>query len=189
MDELQGKRVAILMTDGVEIAEYAGPRDFVTQHGAQAELLSPKHQGEELQGFNHITPGQTFKVDRNVKAANPADYDLLILPGGVINADQMRMSQDAIDFIREYGETGRPLAVICHAPWELINAGLVQGRKLTSWPTLQTDLRNAGAEWVDQPVVVDGQLISSRKPADMPQFTEAILKMMSGQQRAQPRQA
>ncbi|MGN6701778.1 MAG: type 1 glutamine amidotransferase domain-containing protein [Burkholderiaceae bacterium] len=178
-NELQGKRVAMLMTDGVEIAEYTGPRQFLEQHGAQAELISPKPQGEKIQGFNHITPGQQFTVEKNVKDADPAAYDLLVLPGGAVNADQMRMSQESIDFIRRYGQTQKPMAVICHAPWELINAGLAQGKRMTSWPTVQTDLRNAGADWVDETVVVDGCLITSRKPADIPNFNDAILKMMT----------
>lgn len=178
-NELQGKRVAILMTDGVEIAEYSRPRQFLEQHGAQVELISPKAKGEQIQGFNHITPGEKFTVEKNIKEANPADYDLTVLPGGAVNADMMRLSQESIDFIREFGETNKPMAVICHAPWELINAGLVQGKRLTSWPTVQTDLRNAGAEWVDESVVVDGQLITSRKPDDIPNFNDAILKMMT----------
>lgn len=177
--ELQGKRVAILMTDGVEIPEYTDPRKFLEQHGAQAELISPKAKGEQIQGYNHITPGQKFTVEKNIKDAKPTDYDLLLLPGGVINADQMRLSQDSIDFIRQFGQADKPMAVICHAPWELINADLVRGKRMTSWPSVQADLRNAGAEWVDQAVVVDGPLITSRKPDDIPNFNDAILKTMT----------
>ena len=176
---LQGKRVAILMTDGVEQVEYTGPREFLEQQGAQITLISPKASGEAIQGFNHLTPDQTFKVDLNVRDARPDDFDALVLPGGVANPDQLRLSTDAISFIREFGQGNKPIAAICHGPWTLIDADLVTGRRVTSWPTLQTDLRNAGAEWSDEQVVVDGKLVTSRKPDDIPAFNQALLSELT----------
>ena len=176
---LQGKRVAILMTDGVEQVEYTGPRGFLEEQGAQVTLISPKPTGDEIQGFNHLTPDQTFKVDLNVRDARPDDFDALVLPGGVANPDQLRLSTDAISFIREFGQGNKPIAAICHGPWTLIDADLVTGRRVTSWPTLQTDLRNAGAEWTDEQVVVDGKLVTSRKPDDIPAVNQALLSELT----------
>ncbi len=179
---LKGKRVAVLMTDGVEQIEYTSPRSFLEQHGAQVILLSPKNAGESIQGFNHMTPGDTFKVEKNIKEANPGDYDALVLPGGVANPDMLRLSQESIAFIREFAESDRPLAAICHGPWTLIDAGVARAKHMTSWPSLQTDLRNAGAEWTDDEVVIDGRLITSRKPDDLPAFNDAIMKeLLAGQ--------
>jgi protease I len=177
---LQGKRVAILMTDGVEQVEYTGPRGFLEQQGAQVTLLSPKPSGEDIQGFNHLTPGDKFKVEMNVADARPADFDALVLPGGVANPDQLRLSAEAIGFIREFGLGNKPIAAICHGPWTLIDADLVTGRRVTSWPTLQVDLQNAGAQWSDEQVVVDGTLVTSRKPDDIPAFNQAILAELQG---------
>lgn len=176
---LQGKRVAVLMTDGVEQVEYVGPRQFLEEQGAQVTLLSPKPGGAQVQGFNHLTPGDTFRVDMDVRDAEPGDYDALLLPGGVANPDQLRMSQDAIAFIRDFAREDKPIAAICHGPWTLIDAGLVRARHLTSWPTLKTDLVNAGAEWTDEEVVVDGRLVTSRNPHDIPAFNQALLKELS----------
>jgi protease I len=173
---LQGKRVAILMTDGVEQVEYTGPRTFLEQQGANVILVSPKGVGEEIQGFNHLAPGDKFKVEMNVRDAKPVDFDALVLPGGVANPDQLRLSQESIAFIRDFGDEDKPIAAICHGPWTLIDAGIAESKHMTSWPTLQTDLRNAGAEWTDEQVVVDGKLITSRKPDDIPAFNEALLK-------------
>jgi protease I len=172
---LQGKRVAILMTDGVEQVEYTGPRGFLEQQGAQVTLVSPKPTGDEIQGFNHLTPADKFKVELDVRDARPADFDALVLPGGVANPDQLRLSMEAITFIREFGRENKPIAAICHGPWTLIDADLVTGKHVTSWPTLQLDLQNAGAEWIDEPVVVDGKLVTSRKPDDIPAFNQALL--------------
>jgi protease I len=172
---LQGKRVAILMTDGVEQVEYTGPRGFLEQQGAQVTLVSPKPTGDEIQGFNHLTPADKFKVELDVRDARPADFDALVLPGGVANPDQLRLSMEAITFIREFGRENKPIAAICHGPWTLIDADLVTGKHVTSWPTLQLDLQNAGAEWTDEPVVVDGKLVTSRKPDDIPAFNQALL--------------
>jgi protease I len=187
MNELQGRRVAMVLTDGVEEVEYTQPREFLEQHGAKVVLISPKPAGADIQGFNHLQPDQKFKVEMNVKDANPDDFDLLVLPGGVANPDQLRLSRGTIDFIRRYGQSGKPIAAICHGPWTLINAGLVQGRRMTSWPTLEADLRNAGAEWVDEQVVKDGCLVTSRKPDDIPQFDQAILELMAESRPIGPR--
>jgi protease I len=174
--ELQGKRIAMLLTDGVEQVEYTEPRRFLEEHGAEVRLISPKGSGEEIQGFNHMTPGDKFKVEMDVRDARPVDFDMLVLPGGVANPDLLRLSDDAITFIREFGREDKPIAAICHGPWTLIDAGLAQAKHMTSWPTLRQDLRNAGAEWTDEQVVVDGKLITSRKPDDIPAFNDAILK-------------
>jgi protease I len=173
---LQGKRVAMLMTDGVEQIEYTSPRSFLEQQGATVVLLSPKAAGEEVQGFHHLQPGDRFKVELNVRDAHAADYDALVLPGGVANPDMLRLSRESIDFIREFDGEDKLLAAICHGPWTLIDAGIAQSRHLTSWPSLQRDLKNAGAEWSDDEVVIDARLVTSRKPDDLPAFNDALLK-------------
>jgi protease I len=173
---LQGKRVAVLMTDGVEQIEYTSPRSFLEQRGATVVLLSPKDAGEEVQGFNHLQKADRFKVEMNVRDANPADFDALVLPGGVANPDNLRMSKESIDFIRNFGVEEKPVGAICHGPWTLIDAGIATSRHMTSWPSLKRDLANAGAEWTDDEVVVDGSLVTSRKPDDLPAFNDAIYK-------------
>jgi protease I len=173
---LQGKRVAMLMTDGVEQIEYTSPRTFLEQQGATVTLLSPKAAGEQIQGFNHLTPGQRFRVEMNVSDAKAADFDALVLPGGVANPDLLRLSPESIDFIRIFGDEFKPIGAICHGPWTLIDAGIAQAKHLTSWPSLQRDLRNAGAEWTDDEVVVDAKLVTSRGPDDLPMFNNALLK-------------
>lgn len=178
MKELQGKRVAMVMTDGVEQVEYTKPREFLEKEGAKPVLISPKSAGSEIQAFNHLTPGDRFKVEMNVKDAKPEEFDLLVLPGGVANPDLLRLSAETIDFIRRYGESDKPIAAICHGPWTLINAGIAKGKRMTSWPTLERDLKNAGAEWVDEPMVKDGRLVTSRKPDDIPQFDQGIVELM-----------
>jgi protease I len=182
---LQGKRVAILMTDGVEQVEYTGPRSFLEQQGAKVTLVSPKPSGDEIQGFNHLDPADKFKVELDVRDARPADFDALVLPGGVANPDQLRLSTEAITFIREFGRENKPIAAICHGPWTLIDADLVSGKRMTSWPTLQLDLQNAGAQWTDEQVVVDGKLVTSRKPDDIPAFNQAILSELAAVQPGQ----
>jgi protease I len=177
---LQGKRVAILMTDGVEQVEYTGPRSFLEEQGAQVTLLSPKASGEEIQGMNHMDLGDKFRVEMDVRDARPGDFDALVLPGGVANPDQLRLSTEAIGFIREFGLGNKPIAAICHGPWTLIDADLVTGKRMTSWPTLQIDLQNAGAQWTDEQVVVDGKLVTSRKPDDIPAFNQALLSELAG---------
>ncbi len=176
---LDGKKVAVLMTDGVEQVEYTDPRRFLEQHGARVTLVSPKPQGEEVQGYNHLAAGDRFRVELNVSDARPEDFDALVLPGGVANPDALRLVPDAIGFIREFGRQDKPLAAICHGPWTLIDAGLVKGRRVTSWPSLKEDLRNAGAEWTDEEVVVDGKLVTSRKPDDLPAFDDALLQALT----------
>jgi protease I len=166
----------------VEQVEYTKPREFLEQHGAQVTLVSPKEKGEKVQGFNHLTPASEFQVELNVKQAKPDDYDALVLPGGVANPDALRLSKEAIAFIRDFAATGKPVAAICHGPWTLIDAGVAKGKRMTSWPTLQTDLRNAGAQWTDEQCVEDGQLITSRKPDDIPAFNEALWKKLQGGQ-------
>ena len=173
---LQGKRVAMLMTDGVEQIEYTSPRSFLEERGATVVLLAPKAAGEEVQGFNHMQPGDRFKVEMNVGDAKPADFDGLVLPGGVANPDQLRLSKEAIDFIREFDGEDKMLAAICHGPWTLIDAGIATGKHLTSWPSLKRDLTNAGAEWSDEAVVLDARLVTSRKPDDLPAFNDMLLK-------------
>lgn len=173
---LEGKRVAMLMTDGVEQIEYTSPRSYLEERGATVVLLSPKDAGEEVQGFNHLQPGDKFKVEMNVRDANPSDFDALVLPGGVANPDNLRMSREAIDFIRGFNVEDRPVGAICHGPWTLIDAGIATAKHMTSWPSLKKDLLNAGAEWTDDEVVIDARLVTSRKPDDLPAFNDAIYK-------------
>jgi protease I len=175
---LSGKRVAVLMTDGVEQIEYTSPRSFLEQHGATVTLVSPKDKGAQVQGFHHDKPGDSFQVEMQVRDARPGDFDALVLPGGVANPDQLRMSAESIDFIRRFASEEKPIAAICHGPWTLIDAGVAKASHMTSWPSLQTDLRNAGAEWTDEEVVIDGRLVTSRKPDDLPAFNDAIKKLL-----------
>lgn len=172
---LEGKKVAFLTAnEGVEQVELLEPLKAVREAGAEAELLAP--EGDEVQAFNHLDKADTFPVDRAVGDAKAEDYDGLVLPGGVANPDQLRTDEDAVAFIRAFFKAGKPVGVICHGPWTLIEADVVRGRTLTSWPSLQTDLRNAGAEWVDEEVHVDEGLVSSRKPDDLPAFTAKIVE-------------
>ena len=173
-NKLQGKRVAFLATDMVEQVELTEPWKAVEDAGATPELVSLKEG--EIQGFNHYDKADTFKVDRTVEEASADDYDALVIPGGVGNPDTMRMDENAVEFTRQFFEQGKPVGVICHGPWMLIEAGVVRGRKVTSWPSLRTDIRNAGGEWVDQEVVVEQGLVTSRKPADLPAFNEKIVE-------------
>ena len=175
---LRGKRVAVLMTDGVEQIEYTSPRTFLEQHGATVTLISPKAKGEQVQGFNHADKGDQFQVELSVSDAVPGNFDALVLPGGVSNPDQLRLSKESIDFIRNFAAQEKPIAAICHGPWTLIDAGVAKASHMTSWPSLQNDLRNAGAEWTDDEVVIDGRLITSRKPDDLPAFNEALRKLL-----------
>jgi protease I len=176
---LKGKRVAVLMTDGVEQIEYTSPRSFLEAHGAIVTLVSPKAKGEKVQGFNHADKGDSFAVELQIGEARPRDFDALVLPGGVSNPDALRLSAASIDFIRAFGAEEKPIAAICHGPWTLIDAGIARARYMTSWPSLQADLRNAGAEWSDEEVVIDGRLITSRKPDDLPAFNDALLKELT----------
>ena len=173
-NELQGKRVAFLATDMVEQIELTEPWKAVTEAGAKPELISLEEG--EIQGFNHYDKADTFKVDRTVEEARADDYDALVVPGGVGNPDTMRGDENAVQFVRDFFEQSKPVGVICHGPWMLVEAGVVRGRKVTSWPTLQTDIRNAGGEWVDEQVVTDNGLVTSRKPDDLPAFTAKIVE-------------
>ena len=176
--DLSGMRVAILATDGVERVELEQPRGALYGAGAGTELLSV-HSGEIQARQMDLTPAGTFAVDALVADAFPGDYDALLLPGGTVNPDQLRINADAVGFVRDFAETGKPIAAICHGPWTLITAGVIRGRRLTSWPSLREDLRNAGAEPVDEDVVVDGQFTTSRSPADLPAFCPAIIEQFA----------
>jgi protease I len=170
--------IAILAADGVEQVELERPRQAVQDAGARTELLSI--QDGDIQAMNHdIEPGDTFTVDRQVSDAAVDDYDALILPGGTCNPDKLRMDADAVAFVRDFVRSGKPVGVICHGPWSLVEADVVRGRRLTSWPSVRTDLRNAGADVVDEEVVVDGNLISSRNPDDLPAFCDAIVRKLA----------
>jgi protease I len=171
---LNGKKVAILVAEGFEQSEMVEPRKALEQAGAETSIVSPA-QGE-VQGWNHFDKGERFKVDVPIDAAQARDYDALLLPGGVANPDQLRTHPKAVQFVREFAESGKPIGVICHGPWTLIEAGVVKGRTLTSWPSLKTDLTNAGARWVDREVVTDKGLVSSRKPADLPAFNRKLIE-------------
>src|SRR4051794_14745151 len=174
-DRLQGKKIAFLTAnEGVEQVELTEPLEAVREAGAEAVLLAP--EAGEIQAFNHLDKGDTFQVDRPVADADAGEYDALVLPGGVANPDQLRTKPEALEFVRGFFTAGKPVGMICHGPWTLIDAGQVEGRTLTSWPSLQTDLRNAGANWVDEEVHVDQGLVSSRKPEDLEAFKAKIVE-------------
>lgn len=173
-DELQGKRVAfIVANEGVEEVELTDPWTAVERAGGTAVLLAP--EAGKVQAYHHLDRAESFEVDELIADADPAEFDAIVLPGGVANPDQLRTDEDAVGFVRTFVEGGRPVAAICHAPWTLIESGVVAGRRLTSWPSLQTDLRNVGATWVDDEVVVDGNLITSRNPDDLPAFCRQLV--------------
>lgn len=172
--ELNGKKIAILATDGFEQSELLEPRKALEAAGATTVVISLKDS--EIKGWNHKEWGQAVKVDRTLANANPNDYDALVLPGGVMNPDNLRMNPAAVNFVRQFVATGKTTAAICHGPWTLLEAGVVKGKTVTSWPSLKTDLKNAGANWVDQEVVTDGQFVFSRKPDDIPAFNRAIIE-------------
>ncbi len=174
---LKGVQIAILLTDGFEQAELTGPRQALEQAGATAVIVSSKPG--KVQGFNHDVKADSFDVDMTFDEADPQDFDGVLLPGGVMNADQIRILPKAQVFVQSIEADRKPVAVICHGAWLLISAGLADGRTLTSWPTLEDDLRNAGASWVDQEVVVDQNWVSSRKPADIPAFNEKMLEVIA----------
>ena len=177
MAQLDGKRIAFLATDGVEQSELAEPFAAIEKAGAKAELVSLEHG--RIQGMEHHDKGRTFEVDRTLDEVDASDYDALVLPGGVANPDALRTERPAVEFVRAFFEQGKPVGAICHAPWMLAEAGVVEGVRLTSWPSLQTDLRNAGADWVDEEVVTDGGLVTSRKPDDLPAFCRAFLRVFA----------
>lgn len=173
---LKGKKVAIIATDYFEEKELTSPRDALTNAGATVEIIAP-HDGE-IKGLNHVEPGKSVPVTKTLDKANPNDYDAIVIPGGVVNADHLRVDKKAQEFVRHAITNHKPTAVICHGPWLLASAGVLHGKKLTSYHTLKDDLVNAGAEWVDEPVVQNGALITSRKPDDLPQFNEALLQAL-----------
>ena len=186
-DKLQGKRIAFLVApEGTEQVELTDPWEAVKAEGGQPELVST--DAGEIQAFNHLDRGDTFPVDKTVGDAAASDYDALVLPGGVANPDMLRMDRDAVQFVRDFFEQTKPVAVICHGPWTLIDADVLSGRRITSWPSLQTDLRIAGATWVDEEVVVDQGLVSSRKPDDLPAFCAKLVEeFCEGQHEQQAR--
>jgi protease I len=174
MPALDGKRIAFVATDGVEQVELTEPWKVVEEAGGTPELISI--EDGEIQGFNHLDKADTFKVDKVASDADAGDYDALVLPGGVANPDRLRTEEDVLGFITGFFEEGKPVAVICHGPWTLVEADLVRSRTLTSWPSVKTDIRNAGGKWVDEEVVVDGGLVSSRKPDDLPAFCAKLVE-------------
>lgn len=185
---LQNKTVAILATDGVEQVELIQPKAALEQAGARTQVISPK--SDQIQGWNHYDKGDVIPVDVPLDRANPSDYDALLLPGGVVNPDQLRTNAKVVEFIQSFFAAGKPVAAICHGPWTLIEADVVKGRTLTSWPSLKTDLKNAGATWVDQEVVVDKGLVTSRNPQDLPAFNQKIIEEFAeGQHEEQRRSA
>jgi protease I len=187
-DELKGKKIAFLAAEGVEQVELTEPWQAVEQAGGSPELISV--EDGEVQAFNHLDKADTFPVDKTAKDADASDYDGLVLPGGVANPDFLRTDEDAVRFVRDFFTQAKPVGVICHGPWTLVEADVVKGRTLTSWPSLQTDLRNAGANWVDEEVVVDQGLVSSRNPDDLPAFCAKLVEELAeGEHAEQARSA
>ncbi len=173
-NNLQGKKVAILVSDGFEQVELTKPKQALDEAGAQTQIVSPSK--DKVKGWNHTEWGDSFTVDTPLGQANAADYDALLLPGGVMNPDQLRTNKQAVQFIKAFFTAQKPVAAICHGPWTLIEAGVVKGRKMTSYHSIQTDLKNAGADWVDQEVVVDNGLVTSRNPDDIPAFNNKMVE-------------
>jgi protease I len=176
-NELNSLRVAILADNGFEQSELIEPRKALDQAGARTAVVSP--QTDRIRGWNHTDWGESVAVDVPLDGARADDYDALLLPGGVMNPDKLRMQPKAVAFVKAFFDAGKPVAAICHGPWTIIEAGAARGRQMTSWPSLQTDLRNAGANWVDREVVVDGNLVTSRKPDDIPAFDKAVIEQFS----------
>jgi protease I len=177
-DQLNGKKIAFLTAnEGVEEVELTEPRKAVEAAGAETELLAP--EAGDVQAFNHLDKGETYTATRPVGDVSADEFDGLVLPGGVANPDNLRTHPEAVDFVRAFFDADKPVGVICHGPWTLIEADVVKGRKLTSWPSLQTDLRNAGADWVDEEVVVDGNLVTSRKPDDLEAFNAKVVEAIA----------
>ncbi|MEM6838509.1 MAG: type 1 glutamine amidotransferase domain-containing protein [Cyanobacteria bacterium P01_C01_bin.120] len=171
---LKSKKIAILVADGFEQVELVEPRQALLDAGAKVHIVSPA--ADTVQGWNHYDKADRFSVDVELNQANPQDYDGLLLPGGTVNPDQLRVNGNAVKFVKAFRTANKPIAAICHGPWTLIEADIVEGCKVTSWPSLQTDLKNAGADWIDQTVVVDAGLITSRNPDDIPAFNREIIK-------------
>jgi protease I len=174
MGKLDGKKVAILAAEGVEQVEFTEPKKAVEQEGAQTVLISV--EAGEIQAFNHLDKADTLTAEKAVTDVSADDFDALLLPGGVANPDFLRTDDDAVAFVRDFAQSGKPIGVICHGPWTLVEAGVLKGRTITSWPSLQTDIRNAGGNWVDEEVHVDNGLVSSRKPDDLPAFCAKVVE-------------
>jgi protease I len=175
--ELSGKKIAVLATDGFEQSELTLPRRALTEAGATVHVIAP--HGGTIQGVRHDEKGEAVKVDKTLDDVRPEQYDALVLPGGVANPDTLRTEPKAVNFVRAFFTANKPVGAICHGPWTLIEADAVRGRRVTSWPSLKTDLKNAGAEWVDQEVVVDHGLVTSRKPDDIPAFNKKLIEEIS----------
>jgi protease I len=176
MADLKQKKIAVVATDGFEQSELTSPVAALREQGAQVSVVSPS--AGEIQGMKHHDKGEKIKVDLELAKARAEDFDALVLPGGVANPDTLRIDKNAVAFIKHFVDAGKPIAAICHGPWTLIEADAVRGRKVTSWPSLRTDLKNAGAEWVDQSVVVDGNLVTSRKPDDLKDFNRELIALV-----------
>jgi protease I len=176
-ENLKGLKVAILITDGFEQVEMTEPRKALDQAGAETHIVSPK--GDRVRAWNFTDWGEEFPVDVALDQAQPQDFDALLLPGGVINPDMLRMQAKAIEFAKAFFDAGKPVASICHGPWTIIETGAARGRRIASWPSLKTDLQNAGAQWMDQEVVVDSNLVTSRKPDDIPAFNREMIELFS----------
>ncbi len=176
--DLHGRRIAVLATDGFEHSELTEPKRLLEAAGAQVDVIAPDGS-KQIRGWTGGDWAGSVKVDMPLAKAHIGDFDALVLPGGVINPDQLRLREEAIAFIRDFGASGKPVAAICHGPWTLIDAGLVMGRRVTSWPSLRNDLENAGAQWQDKAVVADGALITSRRPDDIPAFTHALIERLA----------
>jgi protease I len=178
---LQGRKVAILATDGFEEVELLQPQEALNQAKAETKVVSPK--AGRIKGWNHTNWGKEIPVDIPLEKAKADEFDALLLPGGVINPDKLRMEPKAVAFVKAFFDAGKPVAAICHGPWTVIEAGAARGRRIASWPSLKTDIRNAGGEWVDQEAVVDGNLVSARNPDDIPAFNRAMIDLISRAQR------
>jgi len=174
---LKGKKVAILVADGFEEVELTKPRQALDDAGAKTSIVSPKD--DTVRSWRHTEWGEDFDVDVPLRDAKAENFDALLLPGGVLNPDKLRMDADAMKFVKSFFDAGKPVAAICHGPWSVIEVGAAKGRKIASWPSLKSDLRNAGAEWIDQEVVRDGNLVSSRNPDDIPAFNREMIKLFS----------
>jgi protease I len=174
---LKGVRIAILATDGFEQSELTEPRKALDAEGAVTKIVSPK--SGKLRGWNHKEWGEDVTVDQALDSADPNNYDALVLPGGVMNPDALRMQPKAVAFVKSFFDAGKPVGAICHGPWTVIESGAAKGHRMTSWPSLKTDIRNAGADWVDEEVVVDANLVTSRKPDDIPAFNREIINLFS----------
>lgn len=185
--KLEDKKVAILVADGFEQIEMTKPREALDEAGAETKIVSPK--SGQIQGLHHAEKGDKFEVDIALNEARPEEFDALMIPGGLFNPDQLRANQDALEFTRHFFDNGKPVAAICHGPWVLVDSDVVRGRTLTSWPHIKTDISNAGGKWVDEEVVVDNGLVTSRKPDDIPAFNEKMIEEFAEGRHAPRRQA